>query len=122
MDGIYSKTTYIEGINASKITQNMSSTTAISLIINRTNLESPLPGTNASDSANSLSNTKLIEIVVYMIIWLFGTIGTILVAYVVLTSRKIKSTTNTHLLNLALADLVYLQGRYSNKPDIWINK
>ena len=60
-----------------------------------------------------IGNLQFIQVVCYSIIWLLGTIGALLVAYVILISKQSKKSstiTNIHLLNLALANMVYLQG------------
>lgn len=111
------QTAIFEGVALAVIDTAAATTMSILLTKNET-LEAFLAGSTpvvSSENVSGLSNSKLIEIIVYMIIWLFGTIGTVLVAYVVLTSRKFKSSTNTHLLNLALADLIYLQGMFPSR-------
>lgn len=60
-----------------------------------------------------MNNLQFVQVISYSIIWLLGTIGSLIVAYVILISKRSKKTstiTNIHLLNLALANMVYLQG------------
>ena len=102
-------TSILEGVTPA----NRIVSTTVSIF--NTTLAPLLASAPSAESGPDLSKSKLVEIVVYMVIWLFGTVGTLLVAYVVLTSRKFKSSTNTHLLNLALADLIYLQGSYHKR-------
>lgn len=51
-----------------------------------------------------------LQIGIYIIIWLIGSVGGVLVIYVILFNNKLKTITNTFLLNLAIADLIFLQG------------
>ena len=52
---------------------------------------------------------KYFQTIGYLLIYFIGTIGNLLVIYVILVNRKLKTVTNFYLLNLALADLMYLQ-------------
>lgn len=65
--------------------------------------------TNYNRSTNS-STFRIVQIGIYIVIWLIGSIGGLLVIYVILFNNKLKTITNTFLLNLAIADLIFLQG------------
>lgn len=65
--------------------------------------------TNTNRSANS-SIFRILQIGIYIVIWLIGSIGGLLVIYVILFNHKLKTITNTFLLNLAIADFIFLQG------------
>ncbi|RNA23386.1 somatostatin receptor type 2-like [Brachionus plicatilis] len=68
-----------------------------------------LNSTNNHRQGNS-SIFRTVQIGVYIIIWFIGSVGGLLVIYVILFNNKLKTITNTFLLNLAIADLIFLQG------------
>lgn len=59
---------------------------------------------------NIIATFILVQIIFYVFIYTIGTIGNLLVIYVILVNRKLKTVTNMYLLNLAIADIIYLQG------------
>lgn len=71
---------------------------------------------NHNQSLNKAQTTRFISIFkhvqfgLYFIIWLVGSIGGLLVIYVILSNSKLRTITNIFLLNLAIADFIYLQG------------
>ncbi|CAK9300210.1 unnamed protein product [Gordionus sp. m RMFG-2023] len=58
----------------------------------------------------SVSNLMLIFIVVYMAIFIVGLCGNISVIYIIFKFPKMKTVTNLYILNLAVADIMFLIG------------
>lgn len=61
---------------------------------------------NITDSDSSGTNTVLSAI--YIFLGVCGLFGNVLVIFVILKSRKMKTVTNMYLLNLAVSDLIFL--------------
>ena len=61
-------------------------------------------------STTSISNIQILQVAFYLFIWLFGSLCGIIVIYVILINIKFKIIANVYLLNLAIADLIFLQG------------
>ena len=49
------------------------------------------------------------QIVCYLLAFVAGTVGNILVIIVIATNKNLHTATNVFLLNLSVADLLYLQ-------------
>ncbi|CAF1023113.1 unnamed protein product [Brachionus calyciflorus] len=64
----------------------------------------------SNENQSTPSFYRYFQIGIYVIIWLIGSIGGFLVIYVILANNKLKTITNTFLLNLAIADFIFLQG------------
>lgn len=62
------------------------------------------------ESTNTGFSIQKVQIIIYIFVWLVGSIGGMLVIYVILFNTSLKTITNTFLLNLAIADLIFLQG------------
>eukprot|EP00795_Rhopilema_esculentum_P009594 gene9594-17352_t len=59
-----------------------------------------------TNKAHSFSSTKvMIEMAFHCVIFIFGTLGNVLVAFVILFNKSLRCTTNWLVLNLAIADL-----------------
>lgn len=59
----------------------------------------------------SLTPFRMFQFVLYVLIWLIGTVSCLLVMFVVVrNSKQFKAITSVFLLNLAVADFVNLQG------------
>lgn len=54
-------------------------------------------------------STKYIEIIIYIITYIFGTIGNLFVIVVILRYNVLQVSTNIYLFNLSLVDLLYIQ-------------
>lgn len=68
---------------------------------------------STSELINPTNNEYLFTLILsilLMIVLLIGSIGNVLVIYVVLNFGSLKTVTNTYLLHLALSDLVFLSG------------
>jgi hypothetical protein len=50
-----------------------------------------------------------IQIISNILTYSIGTIGNLLVIFVILMNRKVKTVTNMYLLHLAITDVIYLQ-------------
>ena len=60
------------------------------------------------ENSNPSENVWII-IIIYLLTFFIGTIGNLMVIFVIMLNKKLKTVTNMHLLNLAIADLLYLQ-------------
>jgi hypothetical protein len=49
---------------------------------------------------------KFIQIISYSLTFIFGSIGNILVIFIIASNKKLRSSMNIFLLNLAITDLV----------------
>ncbi|XP_029014113.1 somatostatin receptor type 5-like [Betta splendens] len=65
--------------------------------------------TNLSDAGEPMP-TSVVTAVIYSIVFVVGLLGNTLVIYVVLRYAKMKTVTNMYILNLALADELYILG------------
>lgn len=57
-----------------------------------------------------LNAFQKLQLTLYLSIWVIGTVGCLLVMFVIVFSSKLSTSTNVFLLNLAVADFVFLQG------------
>lgn len=67
-------------------------------------------GSNDSSGATEHMPFDVVTAVVYSIVFLIGLVGNTLAIYVVLRYVKMKTVTNIYILNLALADELYILG------------
>lgn len=79
------------------------------------NVEENMPGSVMLPDSNQTSHSsssiqKAFIIGFYSLVWVCGSIGGILVIFAIAFNTKLKSITNVHLLNLAIADFIFLQG------------
>ncbi|KAM8844627.1 somatostatin receptor type 5-like [Spinachia spinachia] len=73
---------------------------------------------NSSSSNSTQNNTcdmalmpsNVVTIVIYLLVFIVGLLGNTLVIYVVIRYTKMKTVTNLYILNLALADELYILG------------
>lgn len=66
---------------------------------------------SSRDIDSSRETFQKLHLALYSMIWLIGTIGCLLVMFVIIINSKLnKYSTNIFLLNLAVADFVNLQG------------
>ncbi|XP_066498995.1 somatostatin receptor type 5-like [Hoplias malabaricus] len=65
---------------------------------------------NVSVSTNFDSDSNKILAVIYLIVFILGLTGNTLVIFVVLRYAKMKTVTNMYILNLAVADELYILG------------
>lgn len=70
---------------------------------------SPTPSNNISDVPAPMP-FDVVTAVVYTIVFIMGLLGNTLVIYVVVRYAKMKTVTNMYILNLALADELYILG------------
>ena len=63
-----------------------------------------------SESTNNNSEYEwdLIKNILYLLIFSIGTIGNLIVIFTIFMNKKLRSTTHIYLLNLSIADFVYL--------------
>ncbi|XP_029998243.1 somatostatin receptor type 5-like isoform X2 [Sphaeramia orbicularis] len=81
-------------------------------------MSSPWPNTMSSHSPNFTSKvpevpvsiTTVVTAVIFVIVFIVGLLGNTLVIYVVVRYAKMKTVTNLYILNLALADELYILG------------
>ena len=57
---------------------------------------------------NSEYNWQMSQILFYVLTFIIGIIGNLLVIFVILMNRKLKTVTNMYLLHLAITDFIYL--------------
>lgn len=62
------------------------------------------------DEAPFMGSSTVVTIVVYIFVFVIGLLGNTLAIYVVLRYAKMKTVTNIYILNLALADELYILG------------
>nr|QVK45658.1 G protein-coupled receptor [Proales similis] len=53
---------------------------------------------------------QLTQLLLYSLIWVVGSLASIIVIYVILINPRLNPITNKYLLNLSIADLIFLQG------------
>ncbi|XP_054463187.1 somatostatin receptor type 5-like [Anoplopoma fimbria] len=84
------------------------------LISENVNWSSSQPSPNSTHNNNSATVALMpfdaVTAVIYTIVFIVGLLGNTLVIYVVIRYAKMKSVTNIYILNLALADEVYILG------------
>ena len=67
----------------------------------------PLPSSPLSQCFSTL------VLLIYILIFLIGVVGNSLVIYVVTRFPGLHTVTNTYILNLAIADMCFLLGKYN---------
>ncbi|XP_068574486.1 somatostatin receptor type 5-like isoform X2 [Cebidichthys violaceus] len=90
MDGYY---------NWTLISENVSSSSAESY-----------PNSTHNNNLDALMPFNFVTAVIYIIVFIVGLLGNTLVIYVVIRYTKMKTVTNLYILNLALADELYILG------------
>ncbi|XP_045898746.1 somatostatin receptor type 5-like isoform X1 [Micropterus dolomieu] len=93
----------MDGYNWTSISENASITSSMSYA------SSPTPSNNISDVPAPMP-FDVVTAVVYTIVFIMGLLGNTLVIYVVVRYAKMKTVTNMYILNLALADELYILG------------
>ncbi|XP_075937009.1 somatostatin receptor type 5-like [Anarhichas minor] len=74
------------------------------------NVSSSPPQPNSNQSSDALMPFNVFTAVIYTIVFIVGLLGNTLVIYVVIRYTKMKTVTNLYILNLALADELYILG------------
>ncbi|XP_031728167.1 somatostatin receptor type 5-like [Anarrhichthys ocellatus] len=74
------------------------------------NVSSSPPQPNSNHSSGALMPFNVFTAVIYTIVFIVGLLGNTLVIYVVIHYTKMKTVTNLYILNLALADELYILG------------
>ncbi|TNN80601.1 Somatostatin receptor type 5 [Liparis tanakae] len=84
------------------------------LISENVSSSSTQPNPNSTDNNNSvaaaLMSYNVFTLVLYISVFIVGVLGNTLVIYVVIRYTKMKTVTNLYILNLALADELYILG------------
>ncbi|XP_060946288.1 somatostatin receptor type 5-like [Limanda limanda] len=91
----------MDGFNWTSISENVTRTSS-KLYHNNTN--------NNSSEAHAPMPFGVVTAVIYTIVFVVGFLGNTLVIYVVVRYAKMKTVTNIYILNLALADELYILG------------
>ncbi|XP_068434490.1 somatostatin receptor type 5-like [Clinocottus analis] len=72
--------------------------------------DQPNPNSSHNNNSDMLMPFSVVTPVIYIIVFIVGLLGNTLVIYVVIRYTKMKTVTNLYILNLALADELYILG------------